>query len=565
MNKLIEPGLSRRQFVLGVSSLSAGIAMGAVPLKARATPAITDLHIGMHTVNLTGKNTPATLINGSLPGPTLRWREGQRVRLRVHNHLSVDTSLHWHGMILPSAMDGVPGLSFAGIKPGRFFDYEFTVNQSGTYWYHSHSGFQEQTGVYGAIIIEPKAADPVAYDREHIILLSDWSDEAPERIYARLKKQSHYYNKNERTANDIWRDIRSNGVAATWRDRAMWNQMRMSDSDLSDVTAMTYSYLMNGNTPAQHWHGLFRKGERVRLRIINGAAMTLFDVRIPGLKMTVVAADGQNIEPVTVDEFRIGVAETYDVIVQPQDDQAYSIFAQSIDRGGFACGTLSSDASLLATAPPVDEPSRLGHRDMGMGGGQAHSHHHGHHAQNAELQHGPSEFGAHVDMRATAAPSGLKDPGVGLRAHQQRYGRRVLRYADLFNLNSNADVRAPTRDIELHLTGNMARYMWSINGIPYREAKPIQLSYGERVRFKLVNDTMMTHPMHLHGLWSELETGDIKRMPKKHTVLVQPGSSITYQVTADALGRWAYHCHMMFHMAGMMREVQVVSSSELAQ
>jgi CopA family copper-resistance protein len=527
-------------------------------------PAVTELHIAQHPVNITGSPATATLINGGLPAPVLRWREGQRVHLRVHNHLPVDTSLHWHGLILPTSMDGVPGLSFAGIKPGHSFDYQFDLRQSGTYWYHSHSGFQEQTGLYGAIVIEPRDADPVAYDREHVILLSDWSDEAPEAIYARLKKQSHYYNSNERTLGDTWEDIRRKGVAATWRDRAMWNQMRMSDSDIADVTAMTYTYLMNGKSPAQHWHGLFKKGERVRLRIINGAAMTIFDLRIPGLKMTVVAADGQDIEPITVDEFRIGVAETYDVIVQPDTDQAYSIFAQSIDRGGFACGTLSSDESLRAAPPALDSAPRLAHRDMGMGHAgknDAHAHHHGHHAMPSKpaLQHAATEFGPHVDMRAEAVGSGLDDPGIGLRDHDARYGRRVLRYSDLINRYQTLDTREPSREIELHLTGNMARYMWSINGVPYRDAEPIKLQFGERVRFKLINDTMMTHPMHLHGLWSELETGDALRLPRKHTVLVQPGSSISYQVSADAVGRWAYHCHMMFHMAGMMREVRVAA------
>ena len=308
------------------------------------------------------------MVNGSIPGPVLRWQEGDRVTLRVRNHLAHDTSIHWHGMILPAGMDGIPGISFDGIRPGETFTYQFDVRQNGTFWYHSHSRFQEQTGVYGAIVIEPRRPDPIGYDRDYVILLSDWSDENPERIYAKLKKQSDYYNFRQRTAGEMWRDIAEKGFSQTRKDRAMWNQMRMSDRDLSDVTGYTYTFLMNGVTPEDGWFGVFERGEKVRLRFINGAAMTIFDVRIPGLKMTVVAADGQNIESVSVDEFRIGVAETYDVVVEPSADSAYTIFAQAIDRTGYARGTLSPDADWLAELPQMDPPALLGHRDMGMGG-----------------------------------------------------------------------------------------------------------------------------------------------------------------------------------------------------
>ena len=512
--------------------------------------------------------------------------------LRVTNHLAHNSSIHWHGIILPTDMDGVPGLSFDGIKPGETFEYQFKVGQSGTYWYHSHSGFQEQTGMYGAIVIDPLEPDPVSCDREHVVLLSDWSDEAPEDIYANLKKMSDYYNFRERTAGDLWRDIKKDGVSKTWSKRSMWNQMRMSDRDLSDVTGYTYTYLMNGITPDDGWLGLFKRGEKVRLRFINAAAMTIFDVRIPGLKMTVVTSDGQNIDPVTVDEFRIGVAETYDVIVEPSDDSAYTIFAQSIDRTGYTRGTLSPDASWKPEVPKMDPAPLLGHGDMGMGmdhsmhemagmsamKGMDHSQHqmddmkkmdHSQHSMpaetlakagfgsNREPTHVASEFGPHIDMRAASPQSGLKDPGIGLRDHKRLYDRRVLTYADICNYYPTADKREPSREIELHLTGNMSRYMWSINGIKFADAEPLQLKYGERVRITLINDTMMTHPMHLHGMWSELETGDPKYMPRKHTIIVQPGSKISYLVTADAKGRWAYHCHLLYHMPGMFREVRV--------
>ena len=611
---VLPPGpclLSRRQFVTGVAGsalLGLGIPGSSSVANAATGSAVRtlrgesfDLDIGYQTVNFTGKERTATAISGSVPGPILRWREGDRVTLRVTNHLAHDTSIHWHGMILPAGMDGVPGISFDGIKPGETFTYQFDVRQSGTFWYHSHSGFQEQTGLYGAIVIDPQHADPVAYDRDHVVLLSDWSDERPERIYAKLKKQSDYYNFRERTAGDVWRDIQEKGIAQTRSERSMWNQMRMSDRDLSDVTGYTYTYLMNGVTPEAGWFGLFERGERVRLRFINGAAMTIFDVRIPGLKMTVVAADGQNIEPVTVDEFRIGVAETYDVIVEPSADSAYTIFAQGIDRSGYSRGTLSPDPDWNADVPDMDPPSLLGHREMGMGdmsgmsgmdhsqmdmgsttemSGMDHSQMDmGNMSEMSDMKevvsdgrqmpdpagfgsrkpitHIESEFGPHVDMRATAPQDGLTDPGLGLRAHQKLYGRRVLTYADLKNIEQTADSRDPGREIELHLTGNMSRYMWSINGIKFADAEPLPLTFGERVRITLVNDTMMAHPIHLHGMWSELETGDPARMPRKHTIIVQPGSKISYLVTADAMGGWAYHCHLLYHMPGMFRKVVV--------
>ena len=583
--------LLRRRFVLGASSLAT---LSALPLPGRVwagSPALGnhpqtltgtqfDLAIGLQNVNFTGSERVATTVNQSLPGPVLRWKEGERITLRVTNNLQHHSSIHWHGIILPTNMDGVPGMSFHGIAPGETFVYKFDVQQSGTYWYHSHSGFQEQTGLKGSIVIDPAEPDPVAYDRDFVVMLSDWTDTAPEHVYGTLKKMSHYYNFNERTVGDLWRDMKSKGLATTWRERAMWNQMRMSQADIADVTGYTYTYLMNGVTPDRGWIAECQAGEKIRLRFINGSAMTIFDVRIPGLTLTVVAADGQNIQPVTVDEFRIGVAETYDVIVQLAPDSAHTVFAQSIDRSGYARGTLTTNTDLRAEVPAMDPPPALGHRDMGMANmaGMDHSGHDmeamAHSAQPSPqlakagfgsnfdplppITHADSEFGPHVDMHSAAPPSGLADPGIGLRDHQRLYGRRVLTYADIRGLHPTRDRRQPSRELELHLTGNMQRYMWSFNGISFAAAEPIELRYGERVRIVLVNDSMMTHPIHLHGLWSELETGDPDYIPRKHTVLVQPGSRISYLVTADAKGRWAYHCHLLYHMPGMMREVRVV-------
>lgn len=579
--------LSRREFVTGAAAGGALLGLGVSPnllladvATRRPVPTLRgssfDIDIGYKNVNFTGREQPATAFNGSVPGPILRWKEGERVTLRVTNHLAHDSSIHWHGIILEASMDGVPGISFDGIKPGETFTYQFDVRQSGTFWYHSHSGFQEQTGLYGAIVIDPAKPDPVSYDRDYVVVLSDWSDEKPERIYSKLKKQSDYYNFRERTVGDFFRDVAKKGLGQTRKDRAMWNQMRMSDRDLSDVTGYTYTYLMNGATPDHGWLGLFRRGEKVRLRFINGSAMTIYDVRIPGLKMTVVAADGQNIQPVSVDEFRIAVAETYDVIVEPSADSAYTIFAQSNDRTGYARGILSPDADWTAEVPQMDPPPLLGHREMGMGG-MDHSKHDmskmsgmqevaqksrqvpapAGFGSKREITHIATEVGPHVDMLASTPQDGLSDPGIGLRENQRLYNRRVLTYADICGLEPTRDLRDPEREIELHLTGSMSRYMWSINGIKFKDAELLRLSYGERVRIHLVNDTMMTHPIHLHGMWSELETGDPKYIPRKHTVIVQPGSRISYLVTADAMGGWAFHCHLLYHMSGMFREVRV--------
>ncbi len=577
---------SRRRFVQGVAGGAIMLATGLHSNVARAGESISTpgvlagnrfrLSLDYRRVNYTGRERLATAINGSVPGPVLRWREGERVVLDVTNNLAEDSSIHWHGLILPSAMDGVPQVSenFAGIRPGETFRYAFDIGQSGTYWYHSHSGFQEQTGMYGAIVIDPAGPAPFGYDREYVVVLSDWSDEDPDAIYRKLKKMSHYYATRERTVGDLWRDIRQNGARQTWLDREMWNLMRMNDRDLSDVTGYTYTFLLNGQAPAGNWTGLFEPGERLLLRIINASAMTLFDFRIPGLEMTVVAADGQYVDPVSVEEFRLGVAETYDVLVEPAADMAYTIFAQAIDRSGFAAGRLTAHPSLQAPMPAMDPPPVLTHRDMGMGGG--HDEHEpidhsqmdhsrvgqlkidhskmGHDTKLADtIEHPSSERGPQVDMRAESPRYRLDDPGIGLRDN----GRRVLTYADLRNLAPTPDPRDPGREIELHLTGNMRRYMWSIDGIRFADAEPLRFAYGERLRVTLVNDTMMNHPMHLHGVWSDLETGDDDFIPRKHTVIVRPGQKISFRVTADARGPWAFHCHLLYHMPGMFRTVLI--------
>jgi CopA family copper-resistance protein len=539
-----------------------------------------ELSVDQTTVNFTGQPARAIAVNGSVPAPLLRWREGDTVTLRVSNRTrEEDTSIHWHGILLPANMDGVPGLSFGGIRPGEAYLYRFNVRQAGTYWYHSHFAFQEQKGLYGPIVIEPREPSPVKADRDYVVMLSDWTDESGERIFSKLKKQSDYYNFHKRTAGDFFRDVRRQGWDRTVEDRAMWAQMRMSPSDLADVSGYTYTYLVNGTTPAGNWTGLFRPGERVRLRFINGSAMTYFDVRIPGLKMTVVASDGQYVHPVSVDEFRIAVAETMDVIVEPYGADAFTIFAQSADRTGFARATLAVREGLDPPVPPLDPRPLLTMADMGMAAHGARgamqkapsNEHAGHgmpepsasgEAAHAGMQHGDAmqmhpaseRNNPLVDNQATTPSTRLDDPGVGLRNN----GRRVLTYADLRSVFPDPDGRDPGRAIELHLTGHMELFAWSFNGVRFSSAEPLAINYGERVQIVLVNDTMMNHPIHLHGMWSDLEDERGEFLVRKHTIDMPPGSKRSYRVTADALGRWAYHCHLLYHMeAGMFREVQV--------
>ena len=535
-----------------------------------------DLTIAETPVNYTGVDRTATAVNGQVPAPLLRMRQGDTVTLRVRNRLPVTSSIHWHGFIVPADMDGVPGLSFPGIPPGETFVYRFKVNQYGTYWYHAHSRFQEQTGLYGPIIIERRESERHRSDREHVVLLSDWTDSDPEHIFATLKRESSYFNFGKRTVGDFFADVRQQGWKETVADRRMWGQMRMNPTDLVDVSGYTYTYLMNGATPAANWTALFNRGERVRLRFINGSSMSFFDVRIPGLKMTVIAADGQDVEPVTVDEFRIGTAEVLDVIVEPREDQAYTIFAQSMDRSGYARGTLAPRAGMSAEVPSLDARPMLTMTDMGMAHGAGDDMQNmpgmdhsamagmdhaamGHsmpasEATSAPLRHAATESGPIVDMQVAQATPRLDDPGVGLRDN----GRRVLTYSDLHTLGGPIDRREAGREIELHLTGHMERFIWSFNGQKFSEAEPLRFQRGERLRIVLVNDSMMTHPIHLHGMWSELEDEQGAFLVRKHTVTVQPAQRVSYLVTADALGRWAYHCHLLYHMeAGMFREVVV--------
>jgi len=579
----VSPQVDRRRFLAGAG---AGVfVLGATRdlSWAQSAPQTAlsgtqfDLEIGELPVNITGNRRIGTVVNGQLPAPLLRWREGDTVTLRVSNRLSTRSSIHWHGLIVPADMDGVPGLSFEGIPSGGSYVYRFKVNQHGTYWYHSHSRFQEQTGLYGPIIIERRGGERQHADREYVVLLSDWTDVDPERIFATLKKHSAYYNFGKRTVGDLIDDAREKGLGAAIEERRMWGQMRMNPTDLIDVSGHAYTYLMNGIAPANNWTGLFNRGERIRLRFINGSSMSIFDVRIPGLKLTVVAADGQDVEPVTVDEFRIAAAETYDVIVEPSDDRAYSIFAQSIDRSGYARGTLAPRVGMTAEVPALDPRPLLTMSDMGMAHGAHGSNDHAvepadhsgvdhaamghgssHNAATTNaVEHRPSEHGPTVDMRIDQASTSLNDPGVGLRDN----GRRVLSYADLHTIGGPIDRREPGREIQLHLTGHMERFVWSFDGLKFSEAEPLRFNYGERLRITLINDTMMTHPIHLHGMWSEVEDERGEFRVRKHTVMVNPAQRISYAVTADALGRWAYHCHLLYHMeAGMFREVEVAAA-----
>jgi FtsP/CotA-like multicopper oxidase with cupredoxin domain len=497
-----------------------------------------DLNIAPTPITLAGRTAEAIGINGSVPGPLLRFREGRPVTINVRNSLSAGSSLHWHGLLLPTDMDGVPGISFDGIAAGRSFRYHFDVRQNGTYWYHSHSGLQEQSGLYGPIIIDPAGTDPVDYDREFVILLSDWTFENPHHVLAYLKKTDDHYVGRRLT------------VASELSDRATWSRMRMNPTDIADVSGFAYTFLLNGLDAGANWTGVFAAGEKVRLRIINGSAMTFFNVRIPELDMTVVQADGQDVAPLVTDELQIGVAETYDVVVTPRD-RAYTLMAEASDRSGFVRGTLAPRAGMQASVPELREPPLLSMDDMGMshGGMAGHS---GHTMTPVTHKH---RLGPAVASVAEMPRNRLDNPGTGLGD----VGHRTLRYSDLRSLAANTDTRTPGRQLEVHLTGNMHRYMWSFDGLKYSEVSgPIQFRHGERLRLILVNDTMMPHPIHLHGMFMELVNGNGNHNPKKHTVVVKPAERLSLDITADAPGHWAFHCHLLYHMhAGMMHSVQV--------
>jgi CopA family copper-resistance protein len=568
---------------LGFSSLFPAWAQTGSPGLASTLPTLAGqdirLKVGHSPFTVGGRTGHAITINGVLPAPLIRLKEGQNVRLHVENTLDEDTSIHWHGLILPFQMDGVPGISFPGIKPRTTFTYEFPVKQSGTYWYHSHSGLQEQQGHYGPMVIDPAGADPVAYDREHVIVLSDWSFLHPHQIISKLKAEGGYFNRQKQTLAGMLKGGPEEEMSAS--ERRMWGKMRMDPTDIADVTAATYTYLVNGHGPMENWTGLFRPGERVRLRIVNAGAMTIFNVRIPGLTMTVVSADGQNVRPVAVEEFQIGAAETYDVIVQPSEDRAYTFVAESIDRSGMGRATLAPRIGMVAAVPPLRPRPTLSMKDMGMSGhgsmaGMDHSAAAG--GTMAGMDHGSSggmagmdmsnmnmrdkslvppsvKVGVGVDSIAMAPIDRTGEPGLGL----ENVGHKVLTYGDLMALTPHPDKRAPTRSVEVHLTGNMERFMWSIDGTKMSEnPEPIRFERNERVRVTMINHSMMTHPMHLHGHFFEVVNGHTGSHPLKHTVNVLPGGKVSFDLTADAPGDWAFHCHLLMHMhAGMMRVVTV--------
>ncbi len=611
-NSLPDP--SRRTFI---QSLAGVAALASLPMPAWASGKMggtlrngmdevsgpnVHLHIadGMfHSDNRSGHGIG---LNGTIPGPLIRLREGTRANLMIHNMLHEDSSVHWHGLLLPFQYDGVPGLSFPGIKPSGNFTAEFDVRQSGTYWYHSHSGLQEQMGHYGPIIIDPEGKDPVEYDREHVILLSEFTDMHPHKIMKKLKVAEGYFSQQKTATFDDY-DM-------SVEERLMWGRMRMMPTDIADVSAPTYTYMINGHGPADNLELPFESGERVRLRFINGSAMTFFNIRIPGLPMTVVQADGQNVMPTEVDEFQIGIAETYDVIVTPKAG-TFALAAESMDRSGMAQATLTSQLGQHAKFPMLRDPPLLSMVDMGHGGMAEGGHdrhggggHSGHasmdkeqmdHSQmdHSKMNHGspktpmPEMDHSGHDMRAmkmrdtSLLPASVKvGPGIDMVAMnpQDRMGypglgldnvpHRVLNYKMLRALNPDDNHREPDREMELHLTGNMERYMWSFDGKKYSSVSdsPLRFAYDEKVRVKLVNDTMMAHPIHLHGIFFELVNGAGHAQPKKHTVIVQPGSSATFDATFNEPGDWAFHCHLLYHMhAGMMQTVSVAFPDKIDQ
>ena len=585
----------------GLDGLSPAYAIEPAGQKATggegAEPGTIDLVIRNEAVQFGNRRGHAITINGSVPGPLVRLREGRDAILRVTNGLSEGTSIHWHGLILPPGMDGVPGVSFAGIPAGESFIYRFPVRQNGTYWYHSHSAGQEQSGHYGPLIIDAAKPEPFQYDREHVIVLSDWTSENPMRVMAKLKSRPNYYNFQRRTLGTLIHDMSRDGFGSAVTDRLKWGRMRMDPSDIADVTGFTYTYLMNGFAPESKWTALFTPGERVRLRFINAGAATYFDLRIPGLTMTVVSVDGQHVQPVVVDEIRIAIAETYDVIVEPKDRSAYVIFAEAMDRSGFASGMLTTDKTLTAPLPSRREPVMATMADMGMSDMKGMAGMQGDSGpatpmaigtaspmkgmakpmpaappmadmpnmekpsagqpskETGRVAHGPDHHGPGNSAVPMETKSRLHEPGTGLDDTTSR----VLLYSDLRSLEPGLDQRQTGREIELHLTGNMERYMWGFDGKKFSESTPIVFYHGERLRLTLVNDTMMNHPIHLHGMFMELDNGSGAHNPRKHTINVKPSERVSLNITADQLGNWAFHCHILYHMEmGMFRIVSVV-------
>jgi CopA family copper-resistance protein len=591
--------LSRRRFIqlCGAGLFVTGLqATFPLPLWARTerwgleglptSRSCYDLNISYTPLKIDGRRSMATGINGTVPGPLVRLREGDEVTLRVTNSM-VDTahsSIHWHGILVPFPMDGVPGVNFPGIAPGETFEYRYKVVQAGTYWYHSHSFLQEQSGAYGPLIIDPKGGEPFHFDRDYAVVLSDWSFEKPEDIFRNINLLGHYYNYQQRTLGDFFADVEDKGLKSTLKERMAWGKMRMSPVDLADVTGATYTYLMNGNSPDMNWTALFNPGETIRLRFINAAAMSNFDVRIPGLDMQVVMVDGKAVRPVPVHEFRIGVAETYDVLVRPQQDKPFTLFAESLDRSGYARGTLAPEPGLEAAVPKmrVRPVRRLEDIGMGMMMNGGHGKHdgqmgmdHGSMENKMAAQHGkkaiepdsripgpngPEPFlpdkqhSSSVAMVVRNPSYRLHEPGIGLGDD----GWRVLTYEDLESAEPQVYADQPEREMTINITANMERYMFSFDGMKFTEHPgPYLFRHNERLRLFLVNHTMMEHPIHLHGMWMQLENG-ADRLPYKHTLLVKPGEVMSVLITPIEKGDWAFHCHLLYHMeAGMFQVVRV--------
>ena len=523
-------------------------------------------------VNVTGKSLKRITVNGKFPAPLLEFEEGDDAVIYVHNNLkNQDSSIHWHGLLLPGLMDGVPGFNgFNGIKPQGDFVYKFKVRQSGTYWYHAHSKGQEQDGLYGALVIYPKDKKPLAEhektERDYVVMLSDFHEKTSDQIQKDLKISAEYYQDQRETLGDVWKQVKRDGLKSTWSDRKMWNQMRMLKTDMSDVT--DYTFLINGKTPEQNWTGMFKPNEKVRLRFINASAMSFFDVRIPDLKMTVVGADGQPVKPVPVDEFRIGTAETYDVVVEPKTGH-YQIEAESIDRSGFAIGTLHNELTPQSHGihmPQARPRAILNMADMGHGGGGEHTdmdhstmrQEAGNHSAMQSMDHSQHQM---TDAKALQKTDAVVEGWVNASTPQ---GDKALQYSDLKSLTPQSDTREATSELVIRLGGTMERYIWTINGKKFSDAEPLKVKYGERIRIKFINDSMMAHPMHLHGMFMQLENGQpAVDMPNKHTIIVPPAKTVTALLTADELGEWAIHCHLLYHMsAGMMNKLIVANVSE---
>lgn len=504
-------------------------------LSAKAEIVEYNLDVDYKTVNITGKNIRAMSVDDSIPAPTIEATVGDILRVTFNNKMDVETSVHWHGVLLPNDQDGVPYLTTPPIQPGESFTYEYPIIHHGTYWYHSHTGLQEQRGVYGALVFHPAAGEVEKADHEAVIVLSDWTDEDPNQVMHNLKKSDDYYALKKNSVQSWLKVFKHGSQAISNRLNGAWT--RMGVMDVSDVGYD--AFLVNGEI--QHTISTVKKGESIRLRIINAGASSYFNLEYAGGSMMIVAADGVDVEPVRVDRQRIAIAETFDVIVTIPDNGSYEFRATSEDGTGYSSTILGEGA--LSKAPDIPKPNPF---LMGHSG----------HEMNQTDMGGMSEENEEsmlMDHSVMNHDMGMKEP-LSLRMSEYELLRSMR--PTTFNPDN------PQREVKLELTGNMERYVWSFNNKVLSEDSKIMIRKGETVRFVMENKTMMHHPIHLHGHFFRVLNGQGKFSPLKHTVNVPPMQTVTIEFYANEEKDWFFHCHNLYHMkSGMTRVISYAETS----